>query len=173
MVRDQEKLFARKQLVAEWISRAMKEHAIENPAQLARRLGGVDRRMVGRWVLGERLPSEPHMARLRTLFARSGGPDDPETGPGAPPAARTSVGLVHALPKPISAKERQMRSKLLARRWNSLVDGLPLDDLIRLLTAEESWLRDEKQDQAADETARVKDELIRLRDELRKGKGSG
>ncbi len=65
-----------------------------------------------------------------------------------------------------------MRSKLLRARWDGLVRGVPLDDLIGLLTEEESWLRGKGHDDAADETSDLKEKLIDLRRELRKGRAT-
>ena len=61
-----------------------------------------------------------------------------------------------------------MRAKLLRARWNGLVREVLLDDLIGLLTVEESWLREKGYHDVADETSELKQKLIELRKELLK-----
>src|SRR5258707_6765833 len=73
--RDPGKRSATKELVSAWIESRMAELHIETPAQLARRLGNLDRRMVGRWVDGKTLPSGLHMPALAKLFGPPPGLD--------------------------------------------------------------------------------------------------
>lgn len=57
---------------------------IENAAQLARRLGGVDDRTVLRWIKAERSPSATYMRRLIRLFGPPPDHNGPDLGPVSP-----------------------------------------------------------------------------------------
>lgn len=93
-----DKLLKRKKIVAAWIRERMIALAIENPAQLARRLGGVDRSLPRRWLDAERLPSEPHMARLMRLFGPPPGLEGHDLGPVVPQDERSEEGQTPGTP---------------------------------------------------------------------------
>lgn len=126
-----------KRILARWMRERMAGLHIENAAQLARRLGGLDRRMVGRWLSGERSPSGPNLERLIALLGPLPGSEGHDLGlEGSPEAS----GVARGTPVPrgryrgstVIVERRGVAEKLGPRPTGQTADGVALSDADRL-----------------------------------------